>query len=60
MIFIRQVSQHKMPPFGKRPVAAAEVVIDNRFEASFVEDFIGVGADVAGSAGDEDHNLSAA
>jgi hypothetical protein len=54
LIFIRQVSLEKMPPFGKLPVATAEVVIDNRFEASFIEDFVGVGTDVSGAAGDED------
>ena len=55
LIFIRQISQHKMPPFGKLPVAAAEVIINNSFEASLIEDFIGVGTDVTGTTCDEDH-----
>ena len=46
-----------MTPFGKLPVAAAEIVINNSFVASFIEDFIGVGTDVTGSASDEYHEF---
>lgn len=37
---------------------AASVVIDNRFERSFIEEFIGVRTDVTGAAGDEDHAIA--
>ena len=47
-----------MAPFGKFPVAAAKIVIDNRSVASLIEDFIGVRSDVPGPAGDEDHESS--
>ena len=37
---------------------AIKVVIDNRFVAAFIEDFIGVGTNVTGATGDEDHYIS--
>src|SRR4030042_256394 len=57
LIFVCQVSQNEMAPFGKFPMAAAQIVIDNRFVASFIEDFISVGTDVPGAASDKDHVL---
>jgi hypothetical protein len=52
LIFIRQVAQDEMTPFGKFPVTTAQIVINNRFEAFFVKDFVSVGTDVTGPAGD--------
>ena len=45
LIFIRQVAQDEMTPFGKFPVTTAQIVINNRFEAFFVKDFVSMGTD---------------
>ena len=41
LIFIRQVAQDEMTPFGK----LTEIVINNRFKAFYVNDFVSVGTD---------------
>ncbi len=54
-IFIRQISVNKMTPLDKFPMATAQIIIDDRFVAFFVKDFIGVGPDVTSTSGDEYH-----
>jgi hypothetical protein len=55
LVFICQIAQYEMAPFGELPVTTTEIVINDCFVASFIEDFIGMRTDVSGPTSYEYH-----